>query len=152
MHTEDQLSCGTSVLTWGAGVPLVQSRGGGGAAAFASRRSRIHQKHLLPSARIAKPCRSRSLDGVAWQLARARGPMSTSMMVTLFRGGVLLGILLLAISGSSTNCPVPSLSDQSVHAISLFQTLDSKLSLYSVLVSAKILKNVSVMIKVTQSR
>ena len=84
------ISCSrTSVLGWlGAGVPLVQRRGGGGAAAFASR---IHQSHLLPSA---------SLDHSTESLGMARRLMST--MDTLFRASLLLG-LLLAISGSSLN-------------------------------------------------
>ena len=84
------ISCSrTSVLGWlGAGVPLVQRRGGGGATAFASR---IHQSHLLPSA---------SLDHSTESLGMARRLMST--MDTLFRASLLLG-LLLAISGSSLN-------------------------------------------------
>ena len=49
--------------------------------------------HLLPSPVGA--------DHSTESLGMARGPGS-SMMVTLFRGAVLLGILLLAISGSST--------------------------------------------------
>ena len=83
------ISCSrTSVLGWlGSGVPLVQRRGGGGAAAFASR---IHQSHLLPSA---------SLDHSTESLGMARRLMSTTMD-TLFRASLLLG-LLLAISGSS---------------------------------------------------
>ena len=85
------ISCSrTSVLGWlGSGVTLVQSRGGGGAAAFASR---IHQSHLLPSA---------SLDHSTESLGMARRLMSTTMD-TLFRASLLLG-LLLAISGSSLN-------------------------------------------------